>query len=115
MRTVPHNLQNAFYNLKKSKLVREKIVDDNSLNYFESTLNSSLPKNEHDYILYYFIKNLFYNNKQKFYNFVNYSDYDCLILYTDNMHIVKRFNIADLVYIKWDKENKLYTVSKKIL
>jgi len=115
MRTIPHNLQNAYYNLKKSKLVKDKIVDDNSLNYFESTLNSALPQNENDFILYYFIKNLFYNNKHKFYSFVAYSDYDSLLLYTDNLHIVKRFNVADLIYINWDKDTKLYKVSKKIL
>ena len=115
MRTIPHNLQNAYYNLKKSKLVRERIVNDDTLNYFESTLNSSLPKTDNEFILYYFIKNLFYNNKQKFYNFITYTDYDSLILYTDNLHIVKRFNIADLIYIQWDKDNKLYKVSKKIL
>lgn len=115
MRTIPHNLQNAYFNLKKSKLVKDKIVNDDTILYFESTLNSGLPKNENDFSLYYFIKNLFYNNKQKFYYFVAYSDYDSLLLYTDNLHIVKRFNIADLVYINWDKDNKLYKVTKKIL
>ena len=80
MRTIPHNLQNAYYKLKKSKLVKENIIDSDSISYFESVLNNGMPKNENDFILFYFIKNLFYNDKSKFYNFINNSGFECLVL-----------------------------------
>ena len=112
MRTVPHNLQTAYFKLKKSKLVKSNDLSDDSLTYFESILNSSLPKKESDFVIYYFIKNMFYNDKHKFYNFINNSEFECLVLYTDNMSISTHFNLGSKVYIKWDSESKLYKLSK---
>jgi hypothetical protein len=68
MRTIPHNLQNAYYKLKKSKLVKENIIDEDSLLYFESVLNRGLPKKDADFVI-------FYNDKSKFYNFINNSSF----------------------------------------
>jgi len=114
MRTIPHNLQNAYYKLKKSKLVKENIIDSDSISYFESVLNSGLPKNDNDFIIFYFIKNLFYNDKSKFYNFINNSGFECLVLYTDNLCISNHFNLGSKVYISWNKDDKLYNIKKII-
>ena len=111
MRTLPHNLQSAYYKLKKSKLVKDNIVNDESISYFELILNSSLPKKENDYVIYYFIKNMFYNDKHKFYNFINNSEYECLVLYTDNVSISSHFNLANKIYIHWNAESKTYKLS----
>jgi hypothetical protein len=112
MRTVPYNLQNAYYKLKKSKLVKENEIDSDSISYFESVLNSGLPKNDDEFIVYYFIKNLFYNDKLKFYNFINNSGFECLVLYTDNLYISNHFNLGSKVYISWNKDDKLYNVKQ---
>lgn len=112
MRTIPHNLQNAYYKLKKSKLVKDNILDDESISYFESILNNGLPKTETEFSLYYFIKTLFYNDKLKFYNYINHSSFECFVLYTDNLFISDHFNLKSKVYIGWDKETKLYNIKK---
>jgi hypothetical protein len=114
MRSVPHNLQSAYFKLKKSKLIKENDLSIESLAYFELILNSSLPKKENDNIIYYFIKNMFYNDKYKFYNFINNSEFECLVLYTDNLTISKHFNLFNKIYIKWDSELKVYKIVKLI-
>lgn len=112
MRTVPANIQSAYYKLKKSRIITKNEFDEESISHFERVLNSALPVTEYDKNIYYFIKGLYYNDKQKFYNFINNSNYECLILYTDNIKIVNHFKLLYKLYISWDKENKKYIVKK---
>lgn len=112
MRTVPQNLQSSYFKLKKSKLIKNNDLSDESLSYFESILNNSLPNKENDFSIYYLVKSMFYNDKNKFYNFINNSEFECLVLYTDNQTISKHFNLGSKIYIKWDSELKVYKLSK---
>lgn len=114
MRTVPCNLQSNYYKLKKSRLILKDEIDTDSMIYFEIALNKALPKTEYEYNIYYFLKGLFHSDRQKFYNFVNNSGYECLVLYTDNITIVKHFNLFNKVFIKWDVEEKKYIVSQYV-
>ena len=114
MRTIPHNIQNAYYKLKKSRLVKENIIDSDSLLHFESVLNSGLPKSNDEFVIYYFIKNLFYNDKSKFYNFINNSGFECLVLYTDNLCISNHFNLVSTLYVSCNKDDQLYNIKKII-
>lgn len=111
MRTLPHNLYSSYYKLKKSRLIKDNIVDPDSILYFQNILNSGLPKIESEFVLYYFIKNLFYSDKSKFYNFINNSTFECLVLYTDNLYISNHFNLGSKVYINWNKDTKLYEIN----
>ena len=114
MRTIPCNLHSNYYKLKKSRLILKNEVDEDSISYFELALNKALPKTEYEFNIYYFLKNLFHSDKQKFYNFINNSSYECLILYTDNISITKHFNLFNKVSIKWNKEEKKYEIYKYI-
>lgn len=114
MRTVPCNLQSNYYKLKKSRLILKNEIDSDSMSYFEVALNKALPKTEYEFNIYYFLKNLYYADKQKFYNFINNSSYECLVLYTDNISIVKHFDLFNKVFIKWNKEEKKYIVSEYV-
>lgn len=109
---MPFSVKNAYYKLKKSNLIKNNDLSNESLLYFETILNDSLPQKENELTLYYFLKNMFYNNKNKFYNFINNSNLECLVLYTDNITISKHFNLMDKIYIKWDPYSKSYKVSK---
>jgi hypothetical protein len=109
---MPFGVKNSYYKLKKSNLIKNNDLSDDSLLYFETILNDSIPQKENELTLYYFLKNMFYNNKNKFYNFINNSNFECLVLYTDNITISKHFNLMDKIYIKWDSDSKLYKVSK---
>lgn len=112
MRTIPVPLQKAYYALKKSRLISKSEIDDDSISFFEHVLNKALPEHEYDYNIYYFVKSLYYNDKSKFYNFINNTKYECLILYTDNVSIVRHFNIMHKLNVCWDKEIKKYHCSK---
>ena len=112
MRTFPNNLRNSYYSLKKSRLYTKGEIDDDALSFFEYMVNKSLPTNELDNNKYYFIKSLFYSDKQKFYNFIDNSPRECLILYTDNVSILRHFNLLKKVNLKWDPEKKKYLCSK---
>ncbi len=112
MRTIPVPLQKAYYALKKSRLISKSEIDDESISFFEHVLNKALPEHEYDYNIYYFVKSLYYNDKSKFYNFINNTKYECLILYTDNVSIVRHFNLMHKLNVCWDKEIKKYHCSK---
>ena len=112
MRTIPVPLQKAYYALKKSRLISKSEIDDDSISFFEHVLNKALPEHEYDYNIYYFVKSLYYNDKSKFYNFINNTKYECLILYTDNVSIVRHFNLMHKLNVCWDKETKKYHCSK---
>ena len=58
MRTIPNNLQIAYYKLKKSRLIKDNDLDDDAIAYFESTLNNGLPNSQRQHRV-----NLFFYKK----------------------------------------------------
>lgn len=112
MRTVPKRLQNAYFQLKKSRIVLKNEFDDDSISHFENILNSSLPVTEYENNIYYLVKDIYYNDKNKFINYINNSNLECFILYTDNKKIINHFKLIYKLYINWDKELKKYIVEK---
>ena len=112
MRAIPKNLQSNYFELRKSRLVSKGEIDEESISFFEYKLNKSLPGDEEDGTLYYIIKGFHYNDRHKLYNFLNNSKYECLLLYTDNVNIVKHFNLVHKLNINWDKNEKKYKCSK---
>lgn len=115
MRTIPMSLQKSYFELKKSRLLTKGDLDDDSISFFEFKLNKALPETEYDFNIYYFVKALYYNDKNKFYNFLNNSKYECLILYTDNVSIVRHFHLMHKLNICWNKDEKKYKCSKFII
>ena len=43
MRTVPKRVQNAYFQLKKSRIIVKNEFDNEAIEHFEKLLNSSLP------------------------------------------------------------------------
>ena len=112
MRTIPKRIQNAYFQLKKSRLIVKEEYDDEAIMHFEKLLNSSLPVSEYENNIYYLIKDMYYNDKNKFINYIKNSNLECLILYTDNKKIINHFNLLYKLYINWNKEEKKYIVEK---
>lgn len=112
MRTIPKRIQNAYFQLKKSRLITKEEYDDEAIMHFEKILNSSLPVSEYENNIYYLIKDMYYNDKNKFITYINNSNLECLILYTDNKRIISHFNLLYKLYINWNKEEKKYIVEK---
>jgi hypothetical protein len=112
MRTIPKRIQNAYFQLKKSRLITKEEYDDEAIMHFEKILNSSLPISEYENNIYYLIKDMYYNDKNKFITYINNSNLECLILYTDNKRIINHFNLLYKLYINWNKEEKKYIVEK---
>lgn len=112
MRTIPKRVQNAYFQLKKSRLITKNEFDNDSILHFSKLLNSALPSNDYENIIYYLFKDLYYDEKHRFINYINNSNLQCLILYTDNKNIINHFNLSYKLYINWDKLNKVYIVEK---
>ena len=112
MRTIPKRIQNSYFQLKKSRLIVKEEYDDEAIMHFEKLLNSSLPVSEYENNIYYLIKDMYYNDKNKFINYIKNSNLECLILYTDNKKIINHFNLLYKLYINWNKEEKKYIVEK---
>jgi hypothetical protein len=112
MRTIPKRLQNAFFQLKKSRLILKNKFDDDAIIHFEKILNSALPVTEYEHNIYYLIKDMYYADKSKFMNYINNSNLESFILYTDNKKIIAHFKLMYKLYINWDKDLKKYIVEK---
>lgn len=112
MRTLPKRVQQSYSQLLKCRLISKKEYDDEAIQYFGKILNSAMPIREYDNIIYYFIKDLFHEDKEKFINYISGNNLQPLILYTDNINIIKHFNLQYKIYINWDSEKNIYIVAK---
>ena len=112
MRTIPKRIENAYFQLKKSRLIAKKHYDNDAINHFEKLLNSSLPITDYENHIYYFVKDLYYDDKTKFLNFIENSNLQSLILYTNNKNIINHFELQYKIYINWDKNEKKYIVER---
>lgn len=110
MRTLPKRLQNAYFQLHKSRLIAKGHLDNDAISHFEKILNSSLPSNNYEQNIYYFVKDLYYDDPSKFLNYINNSNLQSLILYTNNKNIISYFNLQYKVYINWNNIDKKYIV-----
>ncbi len=112
MRTIPKRIENAYFQLKKSRLIVKKHYDNDAISHFEKLLNSSLPVTDYENHIYYFVKDLYYDDKTKFLKFIENSNLQSLILYTNNKNIINHFELQYKIYINWDKNEKKYIVDK---
>lgn len=109
MRFKVQRLVNNFYTIKKSRLIDKKEVDEESISYFEHTLNKSISvETETEKTIYYFVKYMFYQNKNKFYNFIKNSPLEYLVLFTENTFILKHFGLFEKIKLTWDDVEKKY-------
>jgi hypothetical protein len=101
------------YNKLLNLDILSNITDDN-LKIVEKLLNSCLPKNTEEKTLYYFIKDLYYTDKEKFSDYIKSTGNIYLCLLTDNKQMMDHFNLNEKVFIGWNNEYKKYFVSKYV-
>lgn len=111
MKHVPTYLSSSFRKIMKSPVLRDEITDVTILQ-LEELLNNALPQAEEHYSFFLFIKELYHNNKNKFLRFIDNSEYNCFVLWTDNKTIMNHLNLRRKVYIKWEQETKKYRVAR---
>jgi hypothetical protein len=110
MRTIPKRIQNAYFQLHKSRLISKGHLDDDAVSHFEKILNSALPTTEYEQNIYYFVKDLYYDDPSKFLNYISNSNLQPLILYTNNKNIINYFDLQFKLYINWSTTEKKYIV-----
>ncbi len=110
MRTIPKRVQNAYFQLHKSRLISKGHLDNDAIKHFENILNSAMPQNEYENNIYYFVKDMYYNDPSKFLSFINKSNLQSLILYTNNKNIITHFNLQYKIYISWNTKDRKYNV-----
>jgi hypothetical protein len=115
MKTLPKRLNNAYLQIQQSRLINKNQNDQDAINHFENLLNSSLPQTEYENHIYYFVKDLFHSDNDKFNKYINDNEsLKPLILYTNNLFIISHFNLKYKVYISWNKITKKYQATKFI-
>ena len=93
-----------YYNyLKRSLLVKKKIVNRETLTYFERILNKAQTGEPELLIVRKFVWDMFKNNKKKWISYINNDQYRGFILWTDGRSITKHFKINNIVRIKWNR------------
>ena len=111
MKYIPNNLSTAYRKILKSPILQGEVTDA-EVTRFEELLNKALPTSQDNYDLFLFVKELFHNNKNKFLKFIENSEYNCFILWTENKTIMNRLNLRKKVYVKWNPETKQYVVER---
>ena len=112
MKTIPKRLYNSYLQLFKSRLIAKKQYDMEAIKHFETLLNASLPTTDYENTIYYFIKELYYDNRESFLKYIKNTNKQAFIIYTNNINIIEHFNLQYKIYINWDKINKKYIVDK---
>ena len=93
MRTIPKRLQNSYFQLFNSRLISKNQYDLEAISHFEALLNASLPTTDYENSIYYFIKEMYYDDRNKFLNFIQNSNLQPFILYTNNTNIINHFKL----------------------
>lgn len=89
-------------------------ITDENLKLLEKILNSCLPKNTEEKTIYYFVKDLYYIDKENFLKYISNTENIHLMLITDNKSMMNHFNLNEKVFIGWNNEYKKYFVSKYV-
>lgn len=112
MKTIPRRVSNAYFQLKKSRLITKQAFDEDAIKHFANLLNSALPVTEYEKIIFHHQKELFHDDKKKYLKYINSPELQCLILLTDNKNIIQHFGLSYKLYINWDNTAKKYIVQK---
>jgi hypothetical protein len=106
------NLYLCYNNLKKSDLILNKDNSKESIDYFQNILNKSQPKTQEDITLNRFVKSMYYENKNSFLTFIKNTNFECLILWTESVSILKQLGLLSVVYCKWIIKDSTYYVTR---
>lgn len=96
--------------LSNSRVVKRRETDTEALNYFEKFCNESLPESSTEEELRNCIKNLYKCNPTSFVECAANDPY--LFLLTEARAIVQHFGVREIIYIRWNMENRCYMVEK---
>jgi hypothetical protein len=89
-------------------------INESNLKTLEKLLNNCIPKNTEEKTIYYFVKDLYYIDKENFLKYISNTENIHLMLITDNKSMMNHFNLNEKVFIGWNNEYKKYFVSKYV-
>lgn len=107
---LPDKLFKGYKKLKSLKLTDKSDAKD--FEEYTSVLNDARPVTEEEVAMYKIVRNMFNSNTSKFLSFIRGGKMECLIMWTDSRTITTFMRLRDIAYVKWDKTNSSYTVSK---
>lgn len=108
-------LFSSYNKLNRCRLVRQKDLSDDSLNFFVACLNDALPKTDADRDQMRIVKDLHYTSSSTMFKLLNMRPRDQTqvaqyILWTNAWSIVHHFQIENLIKLNWDKDNSKYLI-----
>jgi hypothetical protein len=105
-------LYRGYILLKDSLLSVRHDTDAEAICYFSTTLNSTRPKSGKDVILYRFVRSMYHDDKGRFLAFIKNTTYECLVLWTEPMAILKQLKLNGIIKCKWNYNDTSYYISK---
>lgn len=102
------NLENVYNELLDSRLVQTKDADQDSLVHFEEKLNQILPTNQEDHDKMSMLRNMYFDNKTGYQMCARKRPWRMLC--TEGKTIAYHFQVQHLIYINWDRRNRVYHV-----
>src|SRR5690349_9141058 len=102
MEALTCRLRVIFEQLEQSNLVMERNVDPENISSFTETLNLVRSVTEYEKGTSDFVRFLYKQNRGAFHRYVNSTNMQYLILYTDGYPITEKLGIDDIVLIHWD-------------
>lgn len=112
--SIPRNLYENFKSLTQTSLVKDKDADEKNIQEFQTILNHAQPADESERKMQFIIHSMYYSNSDAFYDYLSDRRHRCnaLILWIDGYSIARFFRLVGVVHISWDKETRLYNVTK---
>ena len=110
--SVPKRLYDLFRSIENCELVKHKTATKESMTAFERLLNESCPTTAEEGHHKDLVWAMYQSNQYEFINYISmmHNRVGALILYTESKKIAKFFDVGALVHIRWDAENKTYSV-----
>ena len=105
MLNLPNKLYRGYELLKKSRVVKNKYTDGDSLQHFEHALNNTRPSTDEELVMHKVINGLYELNHNRFMKMILGTKAECFVLWCDASRIVRTFGLMQSVYIRKNKDH----------
>jgi len=112
MESTSTRLSTIFNKLKSTNLVKHKNTSDDAIANFSNILNMAAPVTKDDRVIVSVFRFLYKKNRKSFYKYIHINDMVYTVLLTDGLPIVNVLKLRNIITIKWDSRQNIFTVRK---
>lgn len=108
---LPRSLQDNYRSLMSGNLVKNKVLDEKNLQQLQDILNNSQAQDQDQSLIQKTVQFLYRQNTFSFYKFLVKNKLEHVVLWTESKCIVRHLGLQGMVYIRWNKDERIYEVS----